>query len=75
MTVPNVLPKLTDREVVLLYREWSEGVFAAGFMSLPRDGRLPPWFLVWLRKELGRNREGYEDDLVRRWRKEELANA
>ena len=70
MTTKRRLPKLSDREVVLLYREWSEDNYAAGFMALPNDGALPLAFvnavfsahLTWT---------PYEQDLINRWRKAE----
>jgi hypothetical protein len=71
MNLAEPLPVLTDREVVLLYRQWSEEVFAAGFMSLSGGETLPPLFLIWLKRELSLTPESYELELLRRWRKAE----
>lgn len=66
------LPSLTDREIVLLYREWSESTYAASFYMLPKNGTLLPDFLAWVEKELSLYEfEDYEKDLIKRWRKAE----
>jgi len=66
------LPKLTDREIVMLYREWSEWNYCADFIRLPKDGSLPQNFL----EGTGRDEpwEPYEQDLINRWRKLETEN-
>ena len=65
--------KLTDREIVLLYREWSESCYAASFLMLPGDGSLPNAFLDWLQVKLELERPwfDYEQDLINRWRRAE----
>lgn len=65
------LPKLTDDELVLLYRQWSEETFAASFRSLHENGSIPALFLNWLLRRQLRVREPYEEELISRWRKAE----
>lgn len=62
---------MTDREIVLLYREFSESCYAASFMMLPGDGSLSNRLLDWLKLELKRPWFDYEQDLINRWRKAE----
>ena len=57
------MKNLTDREIVLLYREWSEECYAASFMS-PEPGLKQ--FVKWLKQE--RPFEDYELELVRQYR-------
>ena len=57
------MKNLTDREIVLLYRQWSEECYAASFMS-PEPGLKQ--FVTWLKQE--RPFEDYELELVRQYR-------
>ena len=57
------MKNLTDREIVLLYREWSEECYAASFMS-PEPGLKQ--FVKWLAQEAPF--EDHELELVRQYR-------
>lgn len=56
----------TDRELVLLYRQWSEETWAAGFMRASEDTVRE--FIQWLKVELEKPVETYESDMIRLFR-------
>ncbi len=58
------MPDLTDRQIVLLYREWSEDFYAASFMSLNAEGL--DRFVEWLEQD--EPLKDYEHELVRQYR-------
>ena len=58
------MKNLTDREIVLLYSQWSEECYAASFWTLDADGLKR--FVVWLKRE--QPFKDYELELVRQYR-------
>lgn len=62
---------LTEREVLLLYAEWSEECWGADFiLSSPREVEQ---FRAWIPERLRRGLEDYERDMLEEYHRQERA--